>query len=324
MKTNILITAAGRRVSLIKSFSKELNKKYPEARVYAADMNPNMAAACQVVDGFFETHPANHPNFIQQLLELCETNDIGMVVPTIDTELEVLALNRDKFLEKGINLIISSVDFVKTCDDKAQAYDFFKERGFLVPKIMDRSALSFPLFVKPQQGSNGIDAKHIITLGDLSENIMKGDGLLFMEYLDHNTHDEYTVDLYYSDKGELKCAVPRKRIEVRDGEVSKGLTVKSHLVNDIIDKLGAIKGARGCITAQFFMNKKSGKVYGIEINPRFGGGYPLSYNAGANYPKWLIEEYFEGKDHTYYDTWENNLLMLRYDNEVMKHNYRGE
>ncbi|RTZ49695.1 hypothetical protein EJ377_05105 [Chryseobacterium arthrosphaerae] len=62
---------------------------------------------------------------------------------------------------------------------------------------------------------------------------------------------------------------------------------------------------------------------GIEINPRFGGGYPLSYLAGANYPEWLLKEYFMGHDIPYFEDWEDNLLMLRYDDEVLVRNYEA-
>jgi carbamoyl-phosphate synthase large subunit len=85
------------------------------------------------------------------------------------------------------------------------------------------------------------------------------------------------------------------------------------------DKLGYIEGAIGCLTVQVFLNRISGRIIAIEINPRFGGGYPLSYRAGANYPLWLINEYFDNKPIQYSDSWEDQLLMLRYDDEVIIH-----
>ena len=83
-------------------------------------------------------------------------------------------------------------------------------------------------------------------------------------------------------------------------------------------------GARGCLTAQFFKHKENDAVYGIEINPRFGGGFPLTYLAGANYPKWIIKEYFFNEPiPNSFDVWENNLLMLRYDDEILVHNFES-
>ena len=137
---------------------------------------------------------------------------------------------------------------------------------------------------------------------------------------DQSEYEEFTCDLYFGKDHELKCIVPRKRIEVRDGEVNKGKTENNILVNFIQKKLQYIKGAQGCLTAQFFKHMTTDRILGIEINPRFGGGYPLSYYAGANYPKWIIQEYLLNQSIIPNDDWENNLLMLRYDKEVFVKN----
>ena len=148
---------------------------------------------------------------------------------------------------------------------------------------------------------------------------------MFLEYLDHDEYDEYTCDLYYSKDHRLKCAVPRKRIEVRDGEVYKALTVNNILVSHIKSNLSYIEGAVGCLTAQFFIHKAdNSKIYAIEINPRFGGGYPLSYLSGANFPKWIISEYLLSETiDDKFDVWESDLLMIRYDDEILVHGYKG-
>ena len=144
---------------------------------------------------------------------------------------------------------------------------------------------------------------------------------MFLEYIDHSQNDEFTCDAYYGLDNQLKCVVPRKRIEVRDGEINKGKTEKNELVNYIKEHLNEIEGARGCLTMQFFLNSNTRRIVAIEINPRFGGGYPLAYIAGANFPKWIIEEYFLRKEITYVENWEENVLMLRYDDEIIIRNY---
>ena len=103
----------------------------------------------------------------------------------------------------------------------------------------------------------------------------------------------------------------------RDGEISKGKTLKNILVSYLKEKMHTVEGAIGCLTAQFFLNESTNRIVGIEINPRFGGGYPLSYLAGANFPAWIIQEYLLNKEIKYSESWENNLLMLRYDNEII-------
>ena len=80
-------------------------------------------------------------------------------------------------------------------------------------------------------------------------------------------------------------------------------------------------GARGCLTIQVFADLAQDSFYGLEINPRFGGGYPLAYSAGARYPAWLIKEYLLGEEIDFYDQWEPDLLMLRYDDKKLISSY---
>jgi hypothetical protein len=125
----------------------------------------------------------------------------------------------------------------------------------------------------------------------LTSDILDNPKNMFMELVPEN-YDEYTVDVYYDKFGILKSLVPRLRIETRAGEISKGLTSKGVVYDYLKDKLRNLKGAKGCITLQLFVDLKEKSFKAIEINPRFGGGYPLSYSAGANFPRMLIQEYF--------------------------------
>ena len=123
--------------------------------------------------------------------------------------------------------------------------------------------------------------------------------------------------MYYDGQGVLKCLVPRLRIETRAGEISKGCTSWLPEFDGLRESMAHIEGARGCLTAQFFRNRQTGLLSGIEINPRFGGGFPLSCDAGANYPAWIVREYLLGESIDWYDDWERDLIMLRYDAHVL-------
>ncbi len=322
---NILITSAGRRVSLVRSFQKELKKLDSRGKVYATDSDPLLSAACQVADEYFKAPRLDDPNYITVLIDYCKINDIGLIVPTIDTELLELAKNKLQFHKHGIEVVISSIEFVIKCRDKRLIQEFFEKNDINVAKEYSKDNFKLPLFIKPSDGSRSIDTFIIKTKEELTEYHFDNEKLMFLEYLDHEVYDEYTCDLYFGKDNRLKCVVPRKRIEVRDGEVYKALTSNNSIVPYIRKNLNFIDGAIGCLTAQFFMNKNdNNKIFGIEINPRFGGGYPLSYLAGANFSKWIIEEYLLGKTiDEKFDTWENDLLMIRYDDEILVHGFKG-
>lgn len=316
MKTNILITSAGQRVALVKDFQETLKRFYPDGKVYTTDMNPKLAPAAYVSDGCFEVLRVTDPNYIQQILKLCRDNEIGMIIPTIDTELLVLAENKKLFDENSIFISVSSLDFISVCRDKRNTGEFFEKHGIRVPKAIDKYHPTFPLFAKPYDGSLSTNLHYIKNADELTTEILEDPKLLFMEYIDKEVYKEYTVDMYYGKDNKVKCIVPRERIKIRAGEINKGYTEKEPLTQYLYDRLETIDGCVGCICIQVFLNPETRDVVGIEINPRFGGGYPQTYAAGGNYAEYLIREYFLGEEIKYKDDWKDHLLMLRYDDAV--------
>jgi len=319
----ILITSAGRRVSLVRAFKKEIKINFDDGKVFTADMNPEQSPACNVSDKYFKVRKVTDPQYIDELLSLCIKNDIKLIIPTIDQELQLFADHKYLFDNSNIHLVISSSLFVANCRDKRKTSNFFLKNGIDVPVLMDKNNPSFPLFIKPYDGSLSLETYLIKTEFELTDYHRENERFMFMEYVDQKTNEEFTVDMYYGRDHVVKCIVPRKRISVRAGEVSKGLTCKNVIVPFLKKRLEKIEGAVGCLTLQVFLNKETQNIRAFEINPRFGGGYPLSYAAGANFPKWLIEEYLLSQEISYSDNWESNLLMLRYDDEILIHDYKN-
>ena len=136
--------------------------------------------------------------------------------------------------------------------------------------------------------------------------------------LDYIEGQEYTSDIYIDFRGLVRCIVPRKRLEVRAGEVSKSQIELNPSVIQPTQKLAQVLAARGAIgvlNIQCLLTS-DGMVYFIEINPRFGGGCPLSIKAGYNFPKWLIQETLGQEIDTEIKDDGDGLTMLRYDDAV--------
>lgn len=319
---NILITSAGRRVSLVRFFQTELHKCFPEAKVYTADANPEYSAACRVSDGFFKVPRVTNPNYINLLLELVLSHHIKLIIPTIDTELLVLSQNIDLFQSKGVTIVVSDYETVKIFRDKRLTHNFFAQYAIGFAKEYTKENYELPIYIKPYDGSRSVDNYIVRTQEQLTDYHFANEKLMFLEYLDHQKHIEFTIDLYYDKTAALKCLVPRQRIEVRDGEVNKAVTKQAFFIPELWEKMKKIPGFRGCITFQVFVNLENQQIYGIEINPRFGGGYPLSYLAKANFPAWIIQEYLMNEHNLpVFNDWEKNLMMLRYDDEVLVSNF---
>lgn len=316
--SNILILSAGRRVELVNAFLNEVKYRNLASKVLTADAKPHLSAACKKADASFELPRVSDPSYIDSLLKTCLKNSIDLVIPTIDTELQILTNNKQMFLDQGINIVISDSPLIQACRDKRLTSLLFESLSIDTPKIYSLSNMQFPCFAKPYDGSCSIGALKINGPEDLTPAMRQDSKLMFMAFVDE-CHTEFTVDAYFDKTGSLSCLVPRERIEVRGGEVSKGIT-RQHAVYDyLLPKLKNLKGAQGCITLQLFANIAENSYAAIEINPRFGGGFPLTYEAGANYPRWLIDEYLLNKQISFFDDWENNLLMLRYDAHILVH-----
>ncbi|WP_299159431.1 ATP-grasp domain-containing protein [uncultured Tenacibaculum sp.] len=323
-KTNILITSAGRRVSLVNSFKEEVKSLGLFSRIYCTDLNPILSSACQVADGFFKVKKVTDIEYINDLLDICIENNIRIVIPTIDTELETLAKNVELFSKNGIIVLISNLEFIQKCRDKRLIHDFFDSIEFKRAQEYNIKKLKYPSFVKPSDGSRSQGIYLIESKNDLTQEILENNKNMFLEYLPSDNYVEFTIDIYFTKHSKIKCIVPRERIIVRDGEVNTACTRNNSIVLYVKEKLKNLNGLRGCITLQVFKHNDKDEIIGIEINPRFGGGYPLSYNSGANFPKWIIEEYILDRfEDDYFDDWIENLLMIRYDQEIIVNGYKG-
>lgn len=292
---NILITSAGKRVVLVEFFKKTIKSFDNEVMVYTTDMNPLLAPAGVISDKCFEVPRVTAPEYISILLSICINNNIGMVIPTIDTELLILSENKGMFYDKGISLIVSDFSFIQLCRDKRKTGNLFQELGIRIPKPIDKHNLTFPLFAKPYDGSLSKDLFVVKAADELTPEIMHHPKLIFMEYIDKAEYKEFTVDMYYGKDYYVKSIVPREGVEIRAGEINKGYTRKNFLVEFLKERMSYLPGVIGCICIQLFYRESDDDVVGIEINPRFGGGYPLSYYAKADFPKYLIQEYFKNK-----------------------------
>jgi len=302
----------------MQAFRKEANSLgLLSTKVIAADANPSLSAACHLADESAKLPRADDASFLPELFNLCSSKNIELVIPTIDTELLVLARAREEFEKNGVALLVSDETLVTRCRDKRKTAELFAEIGVSIPKIYSPDDHPFPVFVKPIDGSSSKGLYIARTPEDLPQKVYSDENSIFCELIPSENYFEVTVDSYHDKQGLLKEFVPRLRIETRSGEVSKSKTIAGPFLTDLESALSRLKGARGCITSQFFVNRTSNKLIGIEINPRFGGGYPLSYFAGANFPRSILCEYFLEQQPAQCFEWKRDLLMLRYDKEVI-------
>lgn len=315
---SVLLTSGGRRVALVREFQAALRALGVPGRVLVADLRRN-AAAFHAADAGVLVPRVTSPEYVPHLLALCEREGVRMVVPLIDTELHLLAPHREAFAAKGVTLVVSSPATTELSLDKRSTRDFFLAHGFDTPAVLDAAAIladpnaRYPYFLKPSDGSCSVGATRIDDAELLAFHARHTANAMVQEFV---KGEEYTLDVLADLTGKVRCVVPRLRIETRAGEVSKGMTVKDPLLMDAGRRVvEALPGALGCMTVQLFLTAERAVKF-IEINPRFGGGFPLAAAAGAKYPEWLIAWALGREPAVAMDAWTDGLVMLRYDDAV--------
>lgn len=319
MAENVMLSAAGRRVALMHLLEQSMADLNIHGGVLATDLHA-LSPAMQMAREIALVPPYRDPNCLDFLLNLCETYHIRLIVPTIDPELVFYAKHRTAFANVGCQINVSDSSAIDLSFDKLKTHEWLatqdlpRVRQATLPQVLSGEAkLDLPVIIKPRRGSSSIGITIARTFEQLQARAHESD-LLVQSIA---TGREYTVDVFVDRDGNCRCAVPRRRIETRGGEVSKGVTVRNREVIDLAWQVAqTLPGAYGVMNIQIFHDPTTNQLAVIEINPRFGGGYPLSEEAGAPMTRWLLEDVLKYPTTSRADMWREGLVMLRYDAAV--------
>lgn len=293
----ILFTSVGRRVELIQSFRKAAFELNTDLTILGADITDN-APALFFCDEAKKVCRINDDEYIPKLLSICEQEHVDCLIPTIDTDLLLLAENKYKFETIGTKVLVSSADKVNICRDKRLTADYFVSLGLRSPlpvDEVDKYNAGFPAFIKPKNGSSSIDSYKVDCMSDLKWYAEKIGEYIIQPFVSGR---EFTIDIFCDYEGKLVYITPRERLAVRSGEVLKTQICQDDTIIAEMLKLIADYKPSGQITVQLIRDEVTGDNYYIEINPRFGGGAPLSMKAGADSAKAVLEM-LSGKKMTY-------------------------
>jgi carbamoyl-phosphate synthase large subunit len=283
---NVLFTSVGRRVELLRAFRRAYGSLGLGGRIVAVDVNP-LAPGLRAADRPALVPPLRSPEYVPALVDLCQREQIHVIFPLIDPDVPLLAGHREALEGTGARLAAVSPAAAEVAADKWQTVGFFRRLGLPAPRSwlpgqVDPAA-AYPLFIKPRRGSA---SKHTFAVRDARELAFFSGYVpdpIIQECL---PGPEITTDVACDPDGNLLGLVSRRRIEVRSGEVAKGVTVSDRAITDACVKIAAALPAVGPVTVQCLM--KGTTPYFTEINARFGGGVPLGVVAGVDSPRWLL------------------------------------
>ena len=276
----IMFTSVGRRVELIQEFKSAAKRLDIDLTIHGADI-ADTAPALAFCDKIHLVHKIRDERYIPELSELCAKEHIDLLIPTIDTDLLLLSKNKDLFKKSRTKVMVSDSDKVQLCRDKNLTSDFFRSCGLNAPQTVNNYSEykgEFPCFIKPKDGSSSIDAFKVNDSAELKVYAEHIKDYVIQPFV---SGEEYTIDIFCDFDSNPIYITPRKRLSVRAGEVLKTEICQDKKVIEEMKKLIRQFKPCGPITVQLIRNN-AGEDYYIEINPRFGGGAPLSMKAGAN------------------------------------------
>lgn len=304
---NILFTCAGRRTYLLKYFKDNLAE---DDKVVATDMQLS-APALQVADIKVQVPAVYDPEYVNITLNICKEYKIDAIISLNDLELPILAENKSLFEAIGVKVIVSDPNVIDIAFDKYKTAQWIESIGLVAPKTYVRledvknalaaGKIDFPLFMKPRWGSGSIGLESIADMDELEiyyhllmKKIKKtilatasvGDEYIMIQ--EKLTGSEFGLDIMNDLTGKNVAVSVKQKLAMRAGETDKAVTVDLPEVREIGRKIGEALGHIGNLDVDI-MQRADGAYCVLELNPRFGGGFPFSYEAGVNMPKAIIK-----------------------------------
>jgi carbamoyl-phosphate synthase large subunit len=286
---NLLFTNIGRRTYLI-DFALSLSSKGYAVQVFASDCSAVAAGLCvEGLAGRFLTPPVsnNETEYADVLLEKCLQYRIDCVIPLTDYELVILANRREQFRQNGITVIVSDADFTTQALDKWQFFQFCSQRSIPVPVTYNSFADIPPdmrIVRKKRFGSAGAGFSVHTDKNSLND-FAEGEDLV-QPFLDM---PEYGMDIFNDLNGNFLHASFRRKIAMRAGETDKAEVFFSDALMALARDVSAKCRHIGNLDTDFFMDEQ-GRVFFVDFNPRFGGGYPFSHLAGFDYIQAIVDQ----------------------------------
>lgn len=315
-EVNILFLGGAKRVSLAERLIKAGGERGEQVHIFSYELTKELPIACvgEVIVG----RRWQESTLYDHLSEVIRAHDITMVLPFVDPAIEVAV--RLKELHPALFVPCSPMESCRAMFDKQLSNAWFITHHIPVPlSYRTGEEPTFPVILKPRTGSASKGIKVLRSAAEWNEWFGSDaspapDDYLIQRYI--AVHEEYTVDCYVSQVGEVITVVPRIRLETAGGEVMSSRTLRDAVLIELSNQILATGAFRGAVTIQFIRDLESGESYVMEINPRLGGGVIASIGAGADIAAFLLAE-CAGERLSPVNDWRENTLMTRYFKEIL-------
>lgn len=301
---NILFLGGAKRVSIANEFIEAGLRHNRTVNIYSYDLKKTIPISeiGQVIVGL----KWNDLNLMKHLIYTIKTKKIDIVIPFVDPAIVIAAKLKESI--KCLFTPTSSVNVCNFCFNKKLLDTKLKQSAIITPS----SNNLFPMIAKPIFSSSSKGIKLLKNENDLKifNKNHKTEEYIHQRYIEGL---EYSVDAYITQNGKICSIVPRLREAVLGGEITEGKSENNKAI--IVSATLVIKKLKlkGAVTIQYIQEFDGKKIYLIEINPRFGGGVPLSIKAGSDTPYILLTEFLNLDVSPVF--WKENIRMIRYFKE---------
>lgn len=312
---NLLFTCVGRRKYLIDFFKIEL-EKLDKGLIIGTDAT-DLAPALSSCDIKYKVPSVYEESYIERLIEICLKHDVKAIISLSDLELPILAAAKPLFKDIGVKVLVSEPEVITICSDKWKTYQFTLENNIPSPKTyislnsvikdLSNGSLNFPLIVKPRWGSASfglfiVDDEEMlndkflqcsidIKKSHIAKFALDESCVIVQEYI---IGKEYGIDIFNTIEGDYKGLVSKLKLSMRAGETEKSTSVCSKKFSSYSKIIASKLKHVGNLDCDFLENENG--LFLLEMNPRFGGGYPFSHYSGGNLAKATIQSLMERND----------------------------
>lgn len=314
---NILLLSVGTRNKIVQYFKEAVGS---DGTVVATDCSL-IAPAIYEADKYYQVPRVTDVGYLDKVLEICRKEKIQAVLSLIDTELSLLAENKNKFEKLGTVIVGSSYELCELCLNKWEMYKWLVSHNYKCAKsYINKDAfyedvlkgkISYPVFVKPICGSASIDISKAYDRQTIERLFSHSENLMIQEYLNGQ---EIGADCYIDMiSKELISVFTKKKLTMRAGETDKAVSFKNEKLFELIEDFVKSAGFEGQIDIDIF--DINGEYYISEVNPRFGGGYPHAYECGCDHVKLIVNNVKGIVNKKNIGAYEEGIYMMKY-NEV--------
>jgi carbamoyl-phosphate synthase large subunit len=310
----VLFTCAGQRVDIVTAFGRA------GATTLAVDANL-LAPALYAADQREIVPRVDDPGYLDALRELVALHDVRLIVPLADLDHRLLAEHRDAL---GALVLLPGPETIRLCEDKYLAHRFFEERGIATPGtwVADDlpGDLRFPVLVKARRG---FGSRHIYRAAD------RGELEFFLGYTSVEsmvqqvcTGEEFSIDVFCDLDSRCLNAIPRTMIESKGGESIRGMTIKDGELIEHGCRVAEAMGIVGPANIQCF-RQVDGSLPVTDVNPRFGGAFPLPTAAGSRYPELALALAAGERPERRLGEFREGVVMTRFFSQIVLHDVGG-